>query len=334
MFKFTYIHWAPSSHYDHDSSKFRMDQSAFRRERDRRLTLLRGQSVLPVLSLFNQPAPGTVELLTSGLFSDFTIKCGDISFAVHKSTLYVQSDYFKRVTDGRFTESSNNEVTLKETEPVTVGMLLLMMYIGDRGQYLDEVYKIWPSLGPPAYSGTSENDAEVYFDDHFRLELQTLIEVYVLADRLLVAHIADAVATYITAHLDAVLIRALDVSDASLFDIAVQDLSDILQHIYSVTSTEDVKLREETTMVCLSNQSLLKKAPAIIKMVEESDGRVWRSGMRTVSRAKEIHDKLMQTQWASNVRIQLATTGQNRPADKGRWVQLLNERLWQMWGLW
>lgn len=40
--------------------------------------------------------------MTSGLFSDLTIVCNDRKFHVHKSILWIQSEYFRKLLGGKF----------------------------------------------------------------------------------------------------------------------------------------------------------------------------------------------------------------------------------------
>jgi hypothetical protein len=262
-----------------------MDLDTLRKAREERLRFL-GDNVrhLPKLCLSDQSATNARELLSSGQFSDFTFRCDSVSFPVHKSILWLQSDYFKVITGGPFEESSTNTVTLEGTEPLIVGVLLLMIYSGDDGQNLDRAYEVWPALKLPAYNGTTEEHKNTYLSTHFYDELKTLINVYVLADRLLVSHIANAVAKYLLGQMECVLFADFK---RRIFGPGIQALPDILEHIYNVTQAEDVKLREETTMLCLQNQHVLKKAPDAVEVIEKHDGRAWRMVKRS---AKLIHE--------------------------------------------
>jgi hypothetical protein len=45
---------------------------------------------------------GAYQLLSSGVFSDFTITCGERDFKVHRSIICADSHFFKSVADGKF----------------------------------------------------------------------------------------------------------------------------------------------------------------------------------------------------------------------------------------
>lgn len=45
---------------------------------------------------------GAKDLLSSGLYSDITIVCGDKEFKVHKFALHTQSAYFRKLLAGKF----------------------------------------------------------------------------------------------------------------------------------------------------------------------------------------------------------------------------------------
>jgi hypothetical protein len=295
-----------------------MDYDTLRKAREERLNFLElNVKSVPKLSLLDQPAPNTEELLRSGRFSDFTVKCGDFSFSVHKSVLWSQSDYFKTLTDGPFEESKKNLVTLDDTTPRAVAMLLLLIYIGNGGQYLDRVYDIWPALGPPAYEGTNETDKFTYLHVHFCDELKTLCEVYALADRLLVSYIADAVARYLTCQIKSVLFENFQ---PEMYGPGINSLTNLLKNIYDITSPDDVKLREETTMICLQNQNVLKRVPTAVEVIKQHDGRAWRCAKRSVDCIEEIYGSLLAFRFTGTT------------ITREEFMRAMKARVWNSWG--
>ncbi|KPI44312.1 uncharacterized protein AB675_8507 [Cyphellophora attinorum] len=300
-----------------------MDLDTLSKAREERLKFL-GDNVRhpPKLGLSDQSATNARDLLSSGHFSDFTIRCDAVSFPVHKSILWMQSGYFKVITGGPFEESNTNEVTLKDTQPLTVAVLLLMIYSGDDGQNLDRAYEVWPALKLPVYEGTSEEHKNTYLSTHFYDELKTLINVYVLADRLLVSHIANAVARYLLGQMEGVLFADFK---RKIFGPGLQALPDILEHIYKVTQAEDVKLREETTMLCLRNQHILKKASGAVEVIEQHDGRAWRMGKRSAKLIHEVHGKLLSRCAGSFTGGIYVTTAE--------FERTTGKELWTPWGI-
>lgn len=119
-----------------------MDLTTLQEARFQRSEELSREGKFPKLSLFQQPATDVAKLLSTGQFSDYTIRCSDdITFRVHKAHLSPQSHYFEQITNARFKEGGENEVVLDDVEPLPMAMLLLLMYIGNDGIHLDEVYK-------------------------------------------------------------------------------------------------------------------------------------------------------------------------------------------------
>ncbi|SMY24761.1 unnamed protein product [Zymoseptoria tritici ST99CH_1A5] len=64
----------------------------------------------------------------SDLFSDFTIKCGEIKWKVHKFVLAVHSDVLKKCCHGTFKESSEGVLDLSEHEEIHVESLVHYLY--------------------------------------------------------------------------------------------------------------------------------------------------------------------------------------------------------------
>ncbi|KAK4625353.1 hypothetical protein CLAFUW4_06474 [Fulvia fulva] len=67
------------------------------------------------------------DLLATGLFSDLTIVCGHKEFKVHKSILYLQSDYFKKLLGGEFREANSSTIPFDE-DPDTFHALIHFLY--------------------------------------------------------------------------------------------------------------------------------------------------------------------------------------------------------------
>ncbi|OCK75339.1 hypothetical protein K432DRAFT_466403 [Lepidopterella palustris CBS 459.81] len=88
-------------------------------------------------------------LLSSGEYSDFTITCGDDTYAVHKAIICPRSDFFaKAVKFGK--EAEENKIVLVEDEPEIVKLMI---------QYLYELDYDEPKL--PTLDISSDDDLEL-----------------------------------------------------------------------------------------------------------------------------------------------------------------------------
>lgn len=299
-----------------------MDVDTLRKARVDRVALLHTKSMVTPLKLFQQPAAGASNLLQTGKFSDFTIKCGDMAFKVHKAHIYMQSKYFESLIDAGFQESVENVVTIEDTEPVTMAMLLVLIYVGDEGQYLDRVYTLWPHLNQTSYPDTSAEDKKKLPSEHFQVELKTLTSVYALADRLLIDHICQAVAVYFKQILEAWLAPDLDPDLQFLLQADGQRLASVLSHIYDCTGPDDVRLREEATLICFARRRQLSLHTDARTVVADRDGRAWRTAERVAIDLKARHDALISSSMQTFLR--------NRYLDGGAWMGFLDHELWKL----
>ncbi|TVY83176.1 BTB/POZ and MATH domain-containing protein [Lachnellula suecica] len=70
------------------------------------------------------------ELLESGKYSDFTLRCGNKVFHLHKSVVYWASKYFEAALDGQFTQGNTGHLTIEDAEPEMVARMLDFIYTG------------------------------------------------------------------------------------------------------------------------------------------------------------------------------------------------------------
>jgi BTB/POZ domain len=127
--------------------------------------------------LFSAEADFKCRLLRNANFSDFTIKCRQYTFRVHKVVLCNFSGYFDRLCNGAFREATVNEVDLSEDFLELIARLLLMMYTGkcdDRDNFREFL--------------TSSAEAGTELQDAFAKESACVLHahLYALGDRLLV----------------------------------------------------------------------------------------------------------------------------------------------------
>ncbi|KAK6332981.1 hypothetical protein TWF718_010807 [Orbilia javanica] len=71
------------------------------------------------------------DLLKSGKYSDFTIKCGSKEWKVHRAVICPQSEYFRIVCDSNFKEKFEAELDLSEESPFDVENILKFLYMGE-----------------------------------------------------------------------------------------------------------------------------------------------------------------------------------------------------------
>jgi hypothetical protein len=272
------------------------------------------------LSLLDAPSPGLTELLTSGRLSDFTIHCGDKAFKVHRMQIYSRSDYFKFIIDGEFQESLENAVTLEETNPPAVAMLLLIMYAGKSGLFLDKVYKVWQDLRPGT-TNTVSHTIENITEEHFATELRTLVDVYVLSDRLMVDHVQAPLAQHI--------LRLIDYDYFTKRQDTAPRLTvytaPLLDYIYAHTTADDTLLRQQLTVMCMRNRHRL--SDSLSKVIESHEQYAWTLGIQVCSQVKKSHDAVVINDFSRII------GGKNAEYTRSQLRSLLRESLWKPFGL-
>ncbi|MCJ1244623.1 hypothetical protein MMC30_001821 [Trapelia coarctata] len=66
-------------------------------------------------------------LFENGEYSDFTVKCGERTWHVHRAIICSRSKYFKSACNSGFSESAQGVITL-EDDPLLIEALLLFLY--------------------------------------------------------------------------------------------------------------------------------------------------------------------------------------------------------------
>lgn len=272
-----------------------MDVSELEAARLRRLARLDEHKPSPQYKVFDANQLHGFDMLQTSIFSDFVVECASVIFKVHKSQLFAKSSYFKALFSGPYEENANAKVVLKDTTPTALGMLLLIVYVAEGGQWLDQVYKMWPYLQKIAEKEVTSDhwaEREEYLKEHFALEFRTMIDVYCLADRLLMEDVAAAAAKFITNY-----IRCCGFSKIP----TGFDLEQVLGHIYSATGSEDEKLRAETTLICVQQYEVMKESPAIKTIPEENDGYVFSVALRACGHLSRSYAARLEKMWPSNI---------------------------------
>ncbi|KAI1428105.1 hypothetical protein F5Y12DRAFT_790687 [Xylaria sp. FL1777] len=70
------------------------------------------------------------ELLSTGLFSDVTVKCGDRTWALHRNILSTRCGFFRKALQSNtFKESIDQSIELHDLDPVQVNWVIHFIYI-------------------------------------------------------------------------------------------------------------------------------------------------------------------------------------------------------------
>lgn len=129
-----------------------------------------------------------IDLLTTAKYSDFTIRCENTTFKVHKFMLSANCDFFKAAIDGSFKEALENDITVKESTPWAVAAAIYYIYTADTG-IPDNLHTIWPHL--PDIQSMNESE-----------KLERFVEFYMLADRFMLTSLnrdlAEEIASMVT----------------------------------------------------------------------------------------------------------------------------------------
>lgn len=73
---------------------------------------------------------GLYELRNEGIFCDLKIRVGEKTLRVHKNVLASSCPYFRAMLSGRFLESDQEEISIKDIETESLEMMIDFMYTG------------------------------------------------------------------------------------------------------------------------------------------------------------------------------------------------------------
>ncbi|CAH0026008.1 unnamed protein product [Clonostachys rhizophaga] len=79
----------------------------------------------------NQDLDFMSQLLLSGKYSDFRLRCQNVEFQLHKSVVCMQSPMFAAALDGNFTEAASGTIDVELFDIDTIRRLIQFFYIGD-----------------------------------------------------------------------------------------------------------------------------------------------------------------------------------------------------------
>lgn len=195
----------------------------------------------------------TMELLETGKYSDFTIRCGSVSFSVHKNIIAPRSEFFHKAVNSGFKESIEDEITLKETAPFTVAMVIVYLYLCDDAMTCEAAY-----IETAAYSvydqyflqaaGTGESNETPVRLEHFT-------DLYLLADRLML----DELREIADKGVGQILADAWDKwGNSTKADDNFETLEQHIEQAYEKLPIEDTKLRPNLTVWILTQRSVAR----------------------------------------------------------------------------
>lgn len=200
----------------------------------------------------------TIELLKTGKYSDFTIKCGHKCFAVHRIIIASQSNYFRTAIDSGFKEASENEITIQEASSWVVAVVIVYLYFFEelRGKSFEAVAELFGETFADAF----ENEK-----DHTITDLDSTIQVYLLADRLMLEELRLATDRTI-GHLLEEALRECDIERHDLFfnrevsGRAMPIAIDLIERLYTQLPATDDLIRPNLTVWILSHLHISRSA--------------------------------------------------------------------------
>ncbi|KAF2142631.1 uncharacterized protein K452DRAFT_318219 [Aplosporella prunicola CBS 121167] len=147
--------------------------------------------------------------LTSGKFSDLTIRCGEYAWKVHKVVLCTHCKFFDNACSNGFLEAETSTITLNHDRPIAVTGMLEWFYSGDYTY---------------TYPG-DENDVATANENLYKL---SNVQVYILAEKYAIDKLKELAWDYIQeAHSDLTIDSEEDtVKFMETVSMAYEDLPD------------------------------------------------------------------------------------------------------------
>jgi hypothetical protein len=175
-------------------------------------------------------------------FADFTIRCDGHDFPVHRSIIYDKSEYFQRVLESEFKEKAEGVLELKETTVRAVAFTLLCCYSRDASGLFSSPTAMLARAFPQRLPW---NVDDPYGYEELMNDQNVLLEVYVLADRLMIVPMKVPAAAAIMQ----VLVRFGGTEGLPWFEENSSDtpLMRFVDRIYTEAPAGDGGLRAATT---------------------------------------------------------------------------------------
>ncbi|KPI36916.1 uncharacterized protein AB675_6036 [Cyphellophora attinorum] len=132
----------------------------------------------------------TVDVLKTGKYSDFTIKCGDKSFAVHKVVIASHSDFFRAAIESGFKEATENEIIIRESTCVAVAMVITFLYFLTNDDYSGLQTNRYMALRRQFYKAFRDKFKEKEWKKN--TAFGDALDTYLLADRYMLTELKEA----------------------------------------------------------------------------------------------------------------------------------------------
>ena len=154
----------------------------------------------PTLPL-NNVSTGMKKMLSNGLHSDLTIRCGRKEFKVHKAVLASQSPVFRRMLESDMKEQRTNVIEISDVDQAVISDMLAYIYTGSAPNLDTLVRELLNVANKYELSGLftmCERELKL------KISLNNVIELLQLADMLNSSYLKKACLNYISLNSGAV----------------------------------------------------------------------------------------------------------------------------------
>jgi hypothetical protein len=165
-----------------------------------------------------------VQLLKTGDYADLKIVCGNRNFHVHRAIICPQSDFFKACTKAGLKEEAEATIEIKETDPDILAVGLVYLYTNSIDQ--DVTQQVWENI---PWSTEFFRDGVTF--------MMSQIELYTLADRLLVPSLMRLVA------------RKFCESFREMYNF--DHFKQLLERVYEITTSTNEDIRVGATHLAI-----------------------------------------------------------------------------------
>ncbi|VUC26791.1 unnamed protein product [Clonostachys rosea] len=122
-------------------------------------------------------------LLLSGKYSDFTLRCQDVEFQLHKAVICMQSPMFAAALDGNFAEAASGVIVAELFDLNTIQRLIQFFYIGDYDAETPcDAKKLILNLESPSEKSVTPSGTELLSAKSVGDQLKAHIDLNIAAD--------------------------------------------------------------------------------------------------------------------------------------------------------
>lgn len=186
----------------------------------------------------DKPCKTYKALLRTGKYSDFTVRCDNKVFNLHKIVLSYGSEFFRAAIDGGFKESTENLMIVNEAKPWIFAVVVAHLYFGN--QTIDAL------LGKITKSFPKSDAFPVQFTDFETSNLCSFagaVDIYQLADRMMLQELKQSAQEHIGEFL--FFARCADLDGPN--PLPYEKLQDYVQYLYETLPESDNSARAQLT---------------------------------------------------------------------------------------